>query len=83
MKYAKRIAQRVIEDQAFVVDSKEKILHSFNPVASRIWQMVGRGAEAQAIARALAEEFDVTEAQAKADVREFLDKLVAMKLLDP
>lgn len=82
MKYAKRIAQRVIEGEAFVVDPKDKAMHSLNSVGSLIWQLVGKGSDRKMIARAVAEQFEVSEAQALVDVDEFLAKLRSMDLLE-
>lgn len=82
MRYAKRLAQRVIEGEAFVVDPRDKAMHSFNAVGSRIWELVGKGADEPQIARALSQEFDVGEEQARRDAAEFLSKLRSMGLLE-
>lgn len=82
MKYAKRLAQRVIEGEAFVVDPKDKAMHSFNAVGSRIWELAGKVPDRMKIAETIAAEFDVTQAQAQRDVDEFLAKLKVMGLLE-
>lgn len=82
MKYAKRLAQRVIEGEAFVVDPRAKAMHSFNPVGSRIWELIGKGSDKKGMARTLSEEFEVSEAQALKDVEDFLAKLRKLELIE-
>ena len=82
MKYAKRLAFRVIEGQAFIVDPKDKVMHSLNPTATRIWQSLGQGKEPRDIARSIAEEFEVDAGRALEDVRSFLEELRSKQLLE-
>lgn len=82
MRPAKRLAHRVIDGLAFVVDPKAKALHSFNETGSRLWQLLASGASPEEAARTLAEEFEVDEATARADAEAFFGKLRAMGLLD-
>lgn len=82
MKPSKRLAHRVIEGQAFILETKEKRLHSLNPAASRIWRLLGDGAAEGAIVSALCEEFEVDAAKARSDVSVFLTKLKDMRLVE-
>lgn len=82
MKYSKRLAHRVIEGQAFVLETDRKVLHAFDQVATRIWQLAGSGATRDDMAQSLCREFDVTLERAKDDTAEFLKRLAAMGLLE-
>lgn len=82
MKPSKRLAHRVIEGQAFILETKEKRLHSLNPSASRIWRLLGEGVREEAIVSALCAEFEVDEAKARRDTAAFLSKLKDMRLVE-
>jgi hypothetical protein len=79
---ARRLAHRVIEGLAFVVDPRAKALHSFNETGSRLWSLAASGASLGEAARALTEEFNVDEAAARADAGAFFEKLRSMGLLE-
>mgnify|MGYP001598566896 CR=1 FL=1 len=82
MKPAKRLAHRVIEGQAFVLEPREKMIHSLNPAASFIWERLCKGRAEEEIAAELCGEFEVAPAAARADVAEFLAELRAKRLLE-
>lgn len=54
---------------------------TLNPVGARIWELVETCATAEEIAAQLAEEFEVTPAEALADVTEFLAQLREIQAL--
>lgn len=81
MKPSKRLAHRVIEGQAFVLEPREKMIHSLNPSASLIWTGLSKGRTQGQIADDLCAEFEVEPAAARADVAEFLEELRAKKLI--
>ncbi len=82
MRYSKKVAQRVIEGQAFALDTKAGRLHSFNASGSLIWELAGRGLKENEIARAVVDDFEVGYGDAAADVRKFLARLKAMGLVE-
>lgn len=82
MKPAKRLAHRVIEGQAFVLEPREKMIHSLNPAASFIWERLCKGRGEAEIAEELCGEFEVDPAAARADTAEFLAELRAKRLLE-
>ncbi len=82
MRYAKRLAHRVIEGKAFVLEPRAKMMHSLNPAATRIWELAGKGSSEEQTAAALMAEFDVSAEKAKADTSLFLRRLVVMGLLE-
>ena len=52
-----------------------------NPVGIKIFSMLDGSHSPDQILRAVIEDFDVTEAQAREDVRQFLDELEANGML--
>lgn len=69
-----RIAARVVDGRALVVVLDEKALHTLNEVGTRVWELCD-GRDVEAIAAALAEEFEVEPGTALADVRRFVGEL--------
>ena len=57
-------------------------IYVLNPVASRIWELLGTPTTANHIAGVVAGEFAVSEADAAADVAEFLDSLRSRGLIE-
>ena len=56
-------------------------IYVLNPVASRIWALLGSPTTTDRIADAVAAEFEVSEREAAADVAEFLDVLRSRGLI--
>src|SRR4051812_24676517 len=57
-------------------------IYVLNPVASRIWELLGSPTTARHIADVVAGEFAVAENDAAADVAEFLDALRTRGLIE-
>lgn len=57
-------------------------IYTLNEVARTIWELIDGERNAQAIAEELARRFDVTAAQAEADVAEFLSDLAGAGLVE-
>lgn len=77
-----RNAYRPVGDDGGLVvvpaDSKVEVL---NPVGSKIYSMLDGKTSRSEIVRAVVEEFEVEEEQARADVEQFLGELAAKNLL--
>jgi hypothetical protein len=76
------IVFREIDEEMLLVPVRGSIvdlqgLFTLNASAALIWQRLGHPCTTGELARALVEEFEVEEEQAQADVRSFLDLLVA------
>ena len=48
---------------------------SFNPVGERIWALLAQPRDGESLVRALLEEFEGEEAEIRADVEAFVEKL--------
>jgi len=69
------IACRIIEGQAFIINTKTSTLHELDETATFIWRLVEKGRGHEDIARSLSEEFDVSREQASKDTADFLREL--------
>lgn len=68
-------AWRVFEDGAVIVSPTESVMHSLNPVGTRVWELADGTLNINEILDTIVEEFDVTREQAAADVSEFAEAL--------
>ena len=80
-KIRKDLAWRRVGAELFVVDAAGSRLHELNGTAALAWEGLAAGKDADRIAAAIAEEFEVGRAEAGADLAEFMKKLVAAGLL--
>lgn len=71
-----RIAWRIIEEEGILVDPDQSEVIHLNEVAALIWKLVDGKRTVAEIVCGVCEEFDVDEAIAERDVREFLDRLI-------
>jgi hypothetical protein len=77
-----RVASRVIDGQAVVIQPALAEVSMLNEVGSAVWEAIdGRTAEDE-IARRIADAFEVESATAAEDVGGFLDELAAAGLVE-
>ena len=68
-------AWRVFEDGAVIVSPTESVMHSLNPVGTRIWELADGTLTVSEILDTVLEEFDVTRDQAEKDIATFCQEL--------
>jgi hypothetical protein len=68
-------AWRVFEDGAVIVSPTESVMHSLNPVATRIWELADGTLTMNEILDVVLDEFDVSREQAETDMADFADAL--------
>jgi hypothetical protein len=73
---------REVNGEVLVLDSESDQIHQLNSTASFIWRNLKDGASASETARRLAEQFDVDENMALADVEDILGKLRALGVIE-
>ncbi len=78
---------RDIDDELIVVPVRAGVanleaIFTMNGVGSAIWRRIDGQASVADLARALSAEFDVSEAEAVADVSAFVDQLAARGLVE-
>lgn len=70
---SRRVASRVIDGQALLLDPAEDRVHMLNEVGTFIWTLVReRRHNVRDLCRAVASEFEVDDDTALADLQEFL-----------
>ena len=72
---------REVGDEVVLLDVEADKVHQLNGTASSIWRMCEQAESPEAMARVLAEQYDVQPDVALKDVNETLEKLQALKLL--
>ncbi len=72
---------REFDDETVILDPESDRVHRLNATASLIWKMHTSGSSQEAIAKALANQFDIGENQAQTDVAEAISRFEAMALL--
>jgi hypothetical protein len=68
-------AWRIIEGEAVILTMDTKVLRGLNAVGSRVWELIDGHRDVEQIVEALAGEFSVEPARARADVQAFLREL--------
>jgi hypothetical protein len=81
IKTAESVRETVNQDGAVLLDIKQGLCFSMNPVGARVWEMLKGGSTVDQIARALELEFQVPHTQIEADLAEFLDALRVRNLI--
>src|SRR5690348_8890022 len=82
IKLAKSVRETINQDGAVLLDIKQGLCFSMNPVGTKIWEMLKQGCPPAAIVAGLEKEFQgVDRAQLEMDVTEFLNNLHKSKLI--
>ena len=76
------ITVREVDGEILVLDLRSNQVHQFNQTASFIWKRCGAGLAPEAIAEALAAEFEVDDDTARRDVEDTLFRLGSIDLLE-
>ncbi|HEY6249490.1 MAG TPA: PqqD family protein [Candidatus Angelobacter sp.] len=69
------------QDGAVLLDVKQGLCFSINPVGMLIWKRVSDGCAVTQIVQYLAESFGISTEQASNDTQEFLDVLIEKRLV--
>jgi hypothetical protein len=77
-----KIAARIVNGEALILTPHDSVLHTLNPVATRIWELMRVSDSVQAVVAAICEEFDVAKETAEADLHELLADLRERKILN-
>ena len=76
-----KIAARIVNGEALILTPHDSVLHTLNPVATRIWELMRATSSVQAVVAAICEEFDVAQDIAEADLHELLADLRERQIL--
>jgi hypothetical protein len=76
-----KVAARVINGEAMILTPHDSVLHTLNPVATRVWELLPNHLTVEAMATALATEYEVDSHAAAQDVRELMAALLDLKIV--
>lgn len=77
-----RIAARVVDGETLILTPTDSVLHTLNPVATRVWQLLGEHRTLLELVDALVQEYDVDRATAEQDVRSLLADLTERQIVE-
>jgi hypothetical protein len=72
---------RDLDGEGVVLNLATGTYFGLNPTATRVWHLIQEGKSSDEIVGALVDEFEVTDAAARADVSALLDELTAKGLV--
>ncbi len=81
VKNDEKTAYRVIDGEAVVVNLKESTFHTFNPVATFIWEQADGQTKTEQMIKKICQEFEVDWDTAERDCLEFLGELIRKGLV--
>lgn len=85
MKIKKGFEIRQLANISVVVKTdqeKEKAVFTLNDTGTFLWNLLGQETEEEALLEAFLGEYDVEREEAQADIREYIDTLSAMEVLE-
>ena len=75
------VLHQELSGETVLLNLKTEHYFGLDPVGTRIWQVVGETASAEAVVKQLLEEYDVEEPQLRSDVERLLSELATAGLL--
>jgi hypothetical protein len=73
---------RLVGDEGVLLNLNTEMYLGLNLVGTRMWHVLGSASSIQAAFDELLQEYDVEPAQLRADLEEFVDHLLAQKLIE-
>ena len=70
-----------LHDELVMMDIEQGKYFSLNPVATRIWDLLGESMAADDLCRLLVEEYEVESEQCRIEVEEHLSEMVRLGLV--
>ena len=72
---------RKVDNEIFVLQRDNSVLHSFNETGAFLWEMLNKGISLEEMQKQLCEQFDVGADQAQTDVADFVNSLESQALI--
>lgn len=83
LRRADNIGIQLVDERAFLLDERGTEMIVLNPVGTMVWDALDGTSDASAIAESLAAFFeDVPIEQLESDIRDFLDELAGIGLVE-
>ncbi len=76
-----KLAIRVICGEAMILTPHDSVLHTLDPVATRIWELMATTDTEDALVAAIVAEFEVDASTARADLRELVADMRDKKIV--
>jgi hypothetical protein len=77
------VVARRVQDEILLVQLGRSQVYSLNRTGARLWELIGEGCSPRLASERMLEEFDVPEAELRAEIDSFLALLIREKLLRP
>jgi len=74
-------ASRILDGEAVVVLPLESLVYTFDPVGTRIWELINGEKKISHIVKNIQNEYEVDSESAKQDTIDFIQELVTKKML--
>jgi PqqD family protein of HPr-rel-A system len=71
-----------LNDELVMMDIKKGKYFSLNPVATRIWDLLDQPLSMEELCTLLTEEYDVDPGQCREEVREYLEEMTRLGLVN-
>lgn len=81
LRQSPRCAFQVIDDAAFIVMPRDRMLHMLNDVGTHIWSFLEKPRALQEIADSVTAAFEVDADTAARDTKEFVKELMELQLV--
>ena len=82
MTVATDVLFQLVGDEAVLLNLKTELYLGLDPVGTRMWHVLKESPTVEAAYTALLEEYEVEPARLRADLDEFLGKLLEQKLIE-
>ena len=76
-----KIAYRIIDGEAVIIDLKENTYNILNPVATFIWERLDGYTRLEDVAKSLSEEFDIDYKTAEKDCMDLISKMIDKEIV--
>lgn len=80
---SEEVASEVLDGEAVLINLSNGMYYSIDGVGGRIWELIEKGQSLAGVVRDIAARYDIDEKTADADVKKFVEELVAENLVVP
>jgi hypothetical protein len=82
IKVSDQLSIRKIENEIFILNRKDSLLHSFNGTGALLWETLQTAESSEALVEILTEKYEIDRAAAENDIMEFLNELSSVHLIE-
>jgi len=78
---SENIASRILDGEAVVVLPLESMVYTFDPVGTRIWELIDGKRKIASIVKQIQNEYEACPEAAEKDTLDFIQELVSKKMI--